>query len=93
MRDRVKEILSLDVMEQINQKEREGHSKYNLISLMVVHSDRAPREILEEYSEEKVNVTAYQNMLIIAIMTEMEIKEEVADLRQLLIKAQKESEE
>lgn len=100
MKDRVKEIFSPEVMDLIRQKESEGYSRYKMVAMLVNNKDKPPGELLEAYRGESTDAAdisehtaAYRNMLVEAILTGIGLKEELAEMQELLNQEQKESED
>lgn len=100
MKNRVKEIFSPEVMALIKRKESEGYSRYKLVSLLINNKDKPPGKLLETCREESTDTAdisehaaAYRNMLVEAILTGLELKEELAVMQELLNQSQKESED
>ena len=100
MKNRVKEILSSEVLALIKQKETEGYGRYELVSVLVYKKDVPSDEILKAYQgrlEESEDINehsaAYKNMLIEAIMMGIRLKEEIAAMQELKEKAQEERED
>ena len=100
MNERVKEILSSDVLILIRKKEAAGHNRYDMILKLLTETDKPVKELLEEYpgdepgKEERLpeDTGIYRNLLAEAILTELALKEELANL-QAPTKEDKESEE
>lgn len=100
MKNRVKEIFSPEVMDLIKKKESEGYSRYKMVAMLVNNKDKPPGELLESCRGETTDTAdisehtaAYINMLVEAILTGMELKEELAEMQELLNQSQKESED
>jgi len=98
--DRVKEIFSPEVIDLIRRKELEGYSRFAIVSLLVNNKDKPLGELLNAYRGELTDgadvcghTSAYRNMLIEAVLTEIGLKEEIAELQELLNQEQEESED
>ena len=100
MEERVKEIFSPEVMDLIRKKESEGYIRCKLVALLINNKDKPPGELLDAYRGESPDMTdtsehltASKNMLVEALLTEIDLKEELAELQELLNQEQKESED
>lgn len=100
MKNRVKEILSPEVLNLMGQKETEGYSRHGLVQALLARPDKLPEEVIKEYcseapgtAEEPVYANASRDLLVRAIMTDMELKENIAGVQNLLNKIHNESEE
>ena len=99
MINRVKDILSPEVLEHITQKEKEGYGRHELVNLLINRRDEPPDELLKAYhgrftetESASGHTTSYKYMLIEAVLTGIGLKEEIAELQKLLKQAQEERE-
>lgn len=102
MWDRIKEILSPEILSLIKQAEMRVPRRL-LVYQLVSETDKPPKELLEEYLSGVSDTTkedalprrvgAYETVLAETLLTEMELKEKIEKMQNLLEKEHEESEE